>query len=167
MTPFGNKILIETAITRVKNLSLMDRLSYREIDGLIALAVFSQPTTDASWVQEDSRVPYAMVTNSRRTYAVTDTIEFENPLGPGFILMNEAKVPHFTTKIDDALRLLYGKTRWSISLTGLVRCEYMRMKFFDRLCTPQLGLCSVGLQLRHALFFSEPVISELNLTLTA
>jgi hypothetical protein len=161
MTRFGNKTLIETALLKVR--SLPDPSQLRQIDGLIALAVFSRPTLDGCYVAsyQDTRYPYAMLMKSARTFELyDDTIEFANPLGPGFFLMNEMKVPHFTTRLDDGLRLISDTRwfKWSISFTGLVKCEhggddtpFGLTRFHDRLRTQELGLCSVGLQLQLSL----------------
>lgn len=161
MKPFGNRRLIEAAISRVKNLSA----SFREIDGLIALAVFSEPTNDAGYRYLDSMFPYAMIMKSRRTSDLfKDLIEFENPTGSGFVLMNAEKVPHFTTRLDDGLKLFDAQTKWSIGFTGLVKCEhhgYEVKKFHDRLRTPQLGICSVGLQLQLSFCYQSEIDNQL------
>jgi hypothetical protein len=116
---------------------------------MIALAIFARPISSCEFCYEDSKLPFAMVMRHRRTVIFDDVIEFINPDGHGVVLMTETNVPHFTTKIDDSLRLLAG-VNWTVSRGGLAKCEQPKLR--AKLATPALSLCMIGLQY-HLSFF--------------
>jgi hypothetical protein len=153
MAEFGNKVYIKRTLEKLRNLNKNEYITerdYREIDGMIALSVFSRPASDSSFVssfEEETQFPYALIMKYKRTFSGhQDVIEFPEPSGTGFIIMNEAKVPRFTTRLDDGLMLLLDAD-WTISNTGLAKCERENLKFREKLRTPALSVCGIGLQL--------------------
>ena len=84
-------------------------------------------------------------------HSLNDTIEFSHFDGPGFILMNAARVPRFTAKMDDAFLLIPEDAQWSIASTGLVKAEWKGKKFREKLWSPEFGVCAVGLAIQLAM----------------
>lgn len=144
MIRFGNKKFIAITIAKLDQ----PAIRHREIDGMIALAVFSRQT-GYDFCYGDSPLPFAIAVMHQRTSFHSDIIEFPNPAGAGFILMNDSKVPHFTSKIDAGL-LLLEDADWSINRGGLAKCE-KPIRLRAKLATPALSICAIGLQLHLSL----------------
>lgn len=175
---FGNLVFIQKTLDRVHEISRLltrhfgsvngsmgdylgnDFLSaLRELDGQIALSVFARPASGGTYAVEEQETqwPFALVMLHGRTGAVAenklldDTIEFSNPAGPGFILMASAKVARYTTKFDDGFKLVDRSSQWSISHTGLVKVTSDGVSFREKLWSPELSLCAVGLMIQAKL----------------